>query len=570
MKNVVATLRRSSLVSTFGVGSLLAAGEDSVMICGIDSWTPGEIIGEPRLAASLGVREFRSPRTQGGSRGDVPAVRFPEWVFCPGCRRLGPHWQIADDTSRRCLNCNDTVSPSRFVSCCLAGHIEDFPYRAWVHQDVDSSSGGHDLKLVAQGHTSALSDLEVRCSCGRRRSMDGAFGSSALRGVRRCSGQRPWLVDAGPEQCAQPLRTLQRGSSNVWFSVTRSAISIPSVADRAAEFIERRLRDLNPDLSPEALAPTLRPPEGCTVEDVRRAIERARTPSVSPERPSDRELHAQEYEALKNGNPDTHGRDHFQCVRLDLEGSGLPDLVAQLSRVGRLREVRALTSFSRVIPATPGGEFPPVLLSPEPLPWLPAVEVLGEGIFLRLNEEVLVEWTEGRFARNRVRMLLESQDSSGPSGFSDELAVSARSLVLHSLAHILIDELALTAGYPAASLRERIYDEDGQAGILLYTASADSAGSLGGLAAQSDPKRFESVLANAVARAQWCTTDPVCIESSASGVNGMNLAACHACLLVPETSCEQFNLGLDRATLVGLPEDTDAGLLSSWVLSRSA
>ena len=77
------------------------------------------------------------------------------------------------------------VSPSRFVSCCMDGHIEDFPYRAWVHEDASVQPEGHSLKLVAKGHTSALSDLVVECSCGRSRSMAGAFDLAALRGVRR-------------------------------------------------------------------------------------------------------------------------------------------------------------------------------------------------------------------------------------------------------------------------------------------------------------------------------------------------------------------------------------------------
>ncbi len=88
---IVAKTRRTSLVTTFGVGSLLPAQDDSVMICGLDEWPKGDVIAEPRLARSLGVAEFRSPRTWGKSRGDVPAVRFPEWAFCTECRRLGPY-----------------------------------------------------------------------------------------------------------------------------------------------------------------------------------------------------------------------------------------------------------------------------------------------------------------------------------------------------------------------------------------------------------------------------------------------------------------------------------------------
>ena len=562
MRQIVATLRRSSLVSTFGVGSLLAAGEDSVMICGIDEWKPGDVLVEPRLAASLGVQEFRSPSSRGTRQGDIPAVRFPEWVFCPGCRRLGPYRDVVVRSTGRC-ECNESVSPSRFVCCCTSGHIEDFPFRAWAHRTPGTPVSGHNLSLVAQGHTSALADLEVHCSCGARRSMDGAFDVNALRGLKRCSGRRPWLPSAMPESCAVQLRTLQRGSSNVWFSVTRSAISIPSVADRASTFVERKLRGANPEIPASELARTFEPPAGCTVDDVRRAIERLRTPAATTARPSEDELRREEYEALVNGLSDEHGGDQFVCEALDLDDSGLPDLVTQVSRVGRLREVRALTGFTRVVPSSGEADAPVAALSQTPLPWLPAIEVLGEGIFLRLDTTLLDAWAQGAFARDRIRKLLSAQDHVRQTTFGADAEITARSLVVHSLAHILIDELSLTAGYPAASLRERIYDEGDQAGILIYTATADSAGSLGGLAAQSDPRRLQSVLANSVRRASWCTTDPVCIESSASGVNGMNLAACHACLLLPETSCERFNLGLDRATLVGLPEE-GAGLFSNW------
>lgn len=499
MREIVAKVRRSSLVSTFGVGSLLATGEDSVMICGTDEWRPGDVISETRLAASLGVKEFRSPRSQGTHRGDVPAIRFPEWAFCPACRRLGPHWEIADAT-RRCI-CNETISPSRFVCCCPAGHIEDFPYRAWVHRTTATPAEGHDLTLTARGHTSALADLEVRCSCGERRSMDGAFDAGALKGLKRCSGRRPWLTSAPPDTCPQQLRTLQRGSSNVWFSVTRSAISIPSVTNRASAFVDRRLRDANPDITADDLARMFNPPPGCTVDDIRKAIERKRTPAVTAERPSERELRAEEYQALVNGLDDEHARDQFLCEEVDLDNSGLPPLVAQVSRVGRLREVRALTGFTRVVPDTGEVDVPIAALSYEALPWLPAVEVLGEGIFLRLDEEQLNTWAGGRFAQGRIRKLLASQDTLTGTTFSSAPDPSARSLAIHSLAHVLIDELSLTAGYPTASLRERIYDEDDQAGILIFTATADSAGSLGGLAAQSDPRRFGSIFANAARRA---------------------------------------------------------------------
>lgn len=560
---IVAKTRRTSLVTTFGIGSLLPAQDDSVMICGLDDWPRGDVITEPRLARSLGVAEFRSPATWRKAKGDVPAVRFPEWAFCTECRRLGPFWDITDPGTKRCGACNGMVSPSRFVSCCTNGHIEDFPYRAWVHEDASVPHDGHSLKMVARGHTSALSDLVVECSCGRGRSMAGAFDLAALRGVKRCSGSRPWL-SSNEASCDKELRTLQRGSSNVWFAVQRSAISIPSVPNIADTFIAVRMNDANPDASAEDLARSFRPPEGCTTDDLVRAIHRWRNPAASETAPSDRELRAEEYTALVRGKGAVESSDQFLCEEIDLVDSGVPEIIAQVSRVSRLREVRALTGFTRVLPSTDDNKddvaVAPLSDSKHPV-WLPAIEVLGEGVFIRLDERLLETWVETEFAQSRTKLLMRSQAAVGGHSLTSGLDVSPRVLALHSLAHVLVDEMSLTSGYPAASLRERVYDAEGQSGILVYTATADSAGSLGGLAALSDKDRFHTTLANGIRRARWCTADPVCVESTGSGVNGMNLAACHACLLLPETSCERFNLTLDRACLVGMPDKPTLGLL---------
>lgn len=563
-RKTVGSVRRSSLVSTFGVGSLLPMGDDSVMIRGLADWPKGDVIDEPRLASSLQVNEFRSPPT-GMRIGDVPAVRFPEWVFCTACRKLGPWWEIVDDEAggRRCAACLGTTAPSRFVACCANGHISDFPYRAWVHGDGRVQAKGHALQLVARGHTSSLDDILIRCSCGKSRSMGGAFKGGALRAIQPCFGKRPWL-DTDDNGCVETLRTLQRGSANVWFAMTRSAISIPSIANAADMFVRRRFADASADASSEDLANLFTPPEGLTKEDVRRAIDRMRAPAATHEAPSERDLRAEEYRALVQGSASFTDESMFSCQEIDVADIDLPTTIAQISRVGRLREVRALTGFTRLVPAAEAdGPHVAPLDDTGGVSWRPAVEVLGEGVFVRLDLEALGHWAHSPFALGRTRRLLANQAQAGERSMAARMDVSPKSLLLHSLAHVLIDEMALGSGYPAASIRERIYDEEDQAGVLVYTATADSAGSLGGLASLSDANRFTEVLSNGMERARWCTADPVCSESSGSGLDGMNLAACHACLLLPEVSCERFNLGLDRATLVGLADDVSGGFFSN-------
>jgi hypothetical protein len=574
VRRVVANARRSQLVSTYGVGALFPAEDQSLMICGLDEWPEDErnTIDEPRLAASLGVIDFRMPAS-GRRRGDVPTVRFPEMHFCVQCRALKPRWQFCADDRSICRDCGGSISPSRFVACCRKGHIQDFPYWAWVHSGRNVSTGGeHAMRITARGKSSSLSDIVISCSCGVPPvTLAGSFQPAALRGIANCRGLRPWLVGAEPEaNCSEQLRVLQRGSSNVWFPVVRSAISIPPWSDEAYQIARRyfkALRNTDAEQLPAQVLGVLQ--EGATehqVEAVVRAVRELRGDGDQALPQAEADLRTEEYKALLAGRPEHSPRQQFVCVDHDLSSTRpLMNALAQLADVPRLREVRALQSFSRLSPAAEDGDSN-AALSIAHLSWLPAIEVLGEGIFIRLEESRLSAWERTSFARSRIESVQRAVEAGASEGsWSDQLSISARGLLLHSLAHVLITELSLDAGYPEASLRERLYTAEDQAGVLIYTATADSAGSLGGLSAKSEPRAFESVLSSALQRAQWCTNDPVCVEAQGTGVGGLNLAACHACMLLPETSCERFNSLLDRASLVGLPGGEALGFFTEWL-----
>ncbi|WP_346536248.1 DUF1998 domain-containing protein [Micromonospora sp. DPT] len=572
MSREVATVRRSQLVSTYGIGSLLPASDESFMVCGLDDWhvdSPATEISEPRLARSLGVTTFRSPPS-GRRTGDVPVVRFPDYHFCTQCRALKPRRQFCDDRSSDCRTCARRIAPSRFVACCRRGHIQDFPYHQWVHAGVGTGSGEHNLTLTSQGRSSSLADIIIGCSCGVRSvSMDESFRPTALKGVARCQGRRPWLPDADEEGCEETLRTLQRGSSNVWFPEIRSAISIPPWSDRAHQLARRHwavFKNLSEGELRAALENMDLARQGLSVEMMLAAVAQLRGDGPEDNTYTDDRLRREEYEALTTGHPETSPRDQFVCTAVALGGNlTIAPLISQVSTVSRLREVRALAGFSRIVPWSTGMDptHRGALAVTQP-GWLPAVEVLGEGIFVRLDPTALERWEATQFAHQRAQLVRNGMRlHQNAFGSPADAAVSPRGLLLHSLSHVLLNELSLDAGYPAASLRERLYSREGEAGFLIYTASADSAGSLGGLAAQSAAARFDAVVRSAIVRAQWCSADPVCIEATSSGAGGSNLAACHACLLLPETSCELYNSILDRATLVGLPDDTEAGFFSS-------
>ena len=278
---------------------------------------------------------------------------------------------------------------------------------------------------------------------------------------------------------------------------------------------------------------------------------------------ADASIRSEEYTALVMGKEVVSGRQDFACERAEVPAF-LSSHISQVSKVSRLREVRALRGFTRLVEPcldTPAERIAP--LSRHVDDWLPALEVIGEGVFIQVDHDVLDRWAASRFAQGRQELLQINTDRRADAYHRPRTdAVDIRTVALHSLAHLLIDQFSLDAGYPAASLRERLYSSDTMSGLLVYTATSDSAGSLGGLASLSEEAEMAHAFAAGLSRLSWCSNDPVCIESTGSGADGLNLAACHACLLLPETSCESQNIHLDRATLFGTAEHPTEGLLS--------
>lgn len=557
--------RQSQLVSTYGIGSLFPAGDQSFMICGLDDWYTSDSlrVEEPRLARSLRVNGFYAP-SAGRKTGDIPAVRFPAYHYCPQCRKLAPFWKF-DSKRMICADCERDITPSRFVACCEDGHIEDFPFFQWVHRGENLSDGKHTLSLKSLGASSSLSDIVIACSCGAKpHSLEGSFGRNALRTIKSCGGKRPWLPDSPDEACEKPLRALQRGSSNVWFAEVRSTISIPPWSSPNSQFVTENwtvLQHFPEDGLERALPAMIAGRPGLDVTGILDTVRRRKGLQSNSE-PTEAELRAEEYFALIGGN-DGGRLDTFRCVEVDVDDR-LHRVIKQVSKVSRLREVRALFGFTRVT-SSPTASVSPrsAKLSEQNPSWLPATEVLGEGIFIRLEEDFVARWEATELARARMAKLVESQRLRAlESDLPQPEAPTARFVAIHSFAHALLRELSLDAGYPVGSLRERVFAASDHAGVLIYTASSDAAGSLGGLAALSRSDVLADVVIRSLSRASWCSNDPVCGESGPSGSDGLNLAACHACLLLPETSCEHRNQFLDRVTIIGSWDDPEAGLLT--------
>ncbi|KYK09026.1 MULTISPECIES: DUF1998 domain-containing protein [Streptomyces] len=591
------TVRRAQAISTYGVGSLIAVDHESFVVSGLDeadhSWRRDEspVVHERRLARLLDVDFFRlPPASDDNSKDGLRVRRFPLMHSCPECNDLQPHRDFSPPAGRSvCGTCEVDLVPSRFVVACEAGHLDEFPYWQWVHRSPDRDSPrfgkcGGRLRMRTTGRTASLRSIVVSCTCGQvpEVSMEGSFRRNALKDLRlTCRGARPWLGTSAtdPAGCGLALRTLQRGSSSVWQPVLKSALSIPPWSSGRADPLAEHWPALRQYDDPEHIRIYLRGafPGGCPVplDEVMALLdaEREEDPQDGREPGSDhryRALRNKEYERLCAGNDESEqSRDEqFVCETplgdpavLQPLGIGGPMLVK------KLREVRALKAFTRLVDAESTTDAKEMPLSAKPLRWLPAMEVQGEGVFLRLDDSRLDAWEKAPAVAARVermrtahqRVLEQRADDPGQAVASP---ATPRMVLLHTLAHVLINEWSLEAGYPSASLRERLYAADDMAGVLVYTATSDSAGSLGGLVAQGEPEVLDRAVRSAIRRAEWCSSDPLCMEADAAGSSGTNLAACHACVMLPETSCEHNNILLDRALLVGTPDDPTLGFFA--------
>jgi hypothetical protein len=402
--------------------------------------------------------------------------------------------------------------------------------------------------------------------------MEGAFGRDALRGISSCTGRRPWLGSEF-EPCDQVPRTLQRGASNVWFPVTSSALSIPPWSESVFRTLNKHWPTLK-YVPEEALGKTIAAmglvaKSGYSLEDFLEAVRERKCQNQESNQEIESSIRGQEAAALLKGREEDASQPAFVCTAAPRIGEFSGEYFDRVMLVKRLREIRVLESFTRIIPPT-SADDPEVRakLYRTPPGWLPAIEVIGEGVFLHLRTDRLAAWESQDDVRARARTINDRYVRRFVSvGREPDRVVTARLILVHTLAHALICQWSLDSGYPASSLRERLYVGDDIASLMIYTATSDSAGSLGGVVAQAEASRLDLSLLESVMRIAWCSSDPLCAEADAAGVDSLNLAACHACVLLPEVSCEERNVLLDRGLLVGLASDPALGFFSRLMLS---
>jgi hypothetical protein len=183
---------------------------------------------------------------------------------------------------------------------------------------------------------------------------------------------------------------------------------------------------------------------------------------------------------------------------------------------------------------------------------LPAIENTGEGIFFEFDVDLIEEWLNDNeeLLQERAKAIQKNYDATKLSDF-EQRTITPKYLLIHTFSHLIIKELEFLSGYPATSLKERLYIGKDMHGVLIYTI-AGAEGSYGGLVSLCDNSKINEIIHSALERAKDCAADPICenTDLNGQGVGGTNLAACYSCALLPETSCEEFNRFLDRKELV--------------------
>lgn len=611
-------VRRSQLISPFGVGAITNfPGDESIMTAGLEAWPfaleecPSDWqVKEERLQGRLRVDHLRLPpehRDPGPGvshpNQDIPYVRFPRWHYCHRCGFMEcvPLFQLSRNRCRghrfdRGMDCSELsekrrpyLIPMRILTACAKGHVQDFPFLEWVHQDAPIGASC-TLRFRAGRSSASLGGIKISCACGAERSLAGVFDFDEKRGgaLHRigydCRGEQPWLGRESGDQngCGEYLRVVQRGASNVYFPYVVSSIYLPLWGEDTERPVVRALE--NPrywetltngliegkyidSVKAEVVAGML----GLNAEELRSAAQRKLDGVTSEEElPTEEEYRRQEYDALREGRGGANTDLLVEVREPEDYDSGISGLFSRICLVRKLRETRALAGFTRLLPpeGDPQSErLQPLKITPL-IEWLPAITVKGEGIFFEFNLSEIEEWLRKvDKPTSRIRTLLESYDKSRVARGQEPREATSKFVMMHTFAHMLINQLSFDCGYGSASLKERIYCDFGEGsepmqGVLIYTASGDSEGTMGGLVRQGEPDRLPDTIERSAQKAQWCSSDPICIESTGQGTDNANLAACHACVLVSETSCEEGNRLLDRAMVIGTPDDPESGFWS--------
>jgi len=504
-------------------------------------------------------------------KGMVPIRSFPTWGFCPKCDKLvsgrdnsngsGMHCNSIECLNRK--NKDETplppTYPVRFVTACKNGHLDEFPWYQWVHksQNLRDNCSKNQAKLYLMNDPKTLSldsqYIECRNCDAANVPMTFALAKDGLRAVQfGCTGRRPWLDKN--ERCGTDDEVIQmqgifKGASNIYFPIKRSTVTIPPFSDELSEKIIDSREDINKIKNSSyyedwmidhfELRPKF-PNSHYTADDVKRKILQMEKIVKDLKSVTIRELEFEQLNSGKNFND-----KEFVTEKVDDMPDQFKKYFDKIVLVKKTRVLSALIGFTR-LEFNSDSSQKLSSISKETPRWLPVLENRGEGIFFSFNNLELNEWQIGTDVKTRFKNIMTVQDQLKID--LDDSCHTPKYVFLHTLSHILIKSLATISGYSTASFSERIYCDEKMAGIFIYTASASSDGALGGLVelGRKNENKLWALIEAAKNTSNICSCDPLCSIQPLEKIQGFNGAACHACTILPETSCEKMNQLLDR------------------------
>ena len=606
MSEYAIPVRFSKLLLDCSVGAIVRGPKHSMVVKDTRWWYRNsesayrrEIRYVDQVRSALGIRQRLCTPPEAKIADDnaitgnwIPAMRFPRWMQCPDpdCGRLAflPYRRRETDEGMAC-ECGKDLEQVRWVVVHPDGYMAEVPW-SWIAHGRDkclSDPGGApnsansrrepaQLRLVERAY-SKLSVLCLRCKQQGRMPEQMPFPPFAP--------QQPWMKEPPAELGEEMARLVEVGNVLVHSPVTATAFVIPpesrvrkgTVVDTlfCSSGDQMKLSRARSEFQRRSVLIELASKYRCEPEEVQRASDEiARGYPLYGADVASAELIESEYGALRKPIPDlfededfvtAHHSAAWKALRksCDRELRRFVLAVDRLVEVRRLKEILVYRGFIR------HGDG--LVVKPDitdETGWLPALALRGEGVFFTLAESVLRRWETQDWVRDRARLLRQRHVHRRTIGNGDDFEVTPRFLLLHTLAHALIRQFESEAGYPAASLKERIYCDAGSypmAGVLIYVAVPDEYGSLGGLVELATPRRFLRLLKAAIDSLEWCSMDPVCAGHEGQGPDLLNLAACQACALLPETSCQHGNVLLDR---VICNAGADAGRESLLDLAR--
>jgi len=583
---------------TYGVGALVDLPNFAAVVMGLQHWGDRhsrEVISEPRLLRAVqGLLGTQVATMQGPphlpentqspfdewARIGITVQPFPRWLRCSNqaCSRLAavdqglfvfegnqrtPH--RARFVHRNCAGGNSTRTalPTRFVTACPAGHLDEFPWVEFCHLDA-AMCAAPSLKLIDTGYATRATDQKVQCgNCGASAHLNRIFGPAARGFLPKCRGRHPHLGHDSYKRCENQLEAVVVGATNLWFPSARSVLSLPEDASPLeavlADYWEI-LSDIT-DVATLSQAYRFNPALADALQDHddQAVLDAIMAKLTGPAPDPDADLLGPEWQVLTGPEVD---HEDLKTTR-SVPPSGHEALLGDTMVLNRLREVVALCGFGRIesIEESTGEEVAARVaeLTNERPTWVPASQTSGEGMLLTFDEAAVQRWEEAVVETEHFQSLPGSVAAWRRQRNLDPTygLPSPRFALLHTFAHLLINQIALECGYGPAALRERIYadvgDEGAMAGVLVYTAAPDSEGTLGGLVdIASKPAELGRIVSDMLSRAALCSADPFCAEHRADMESGTALhnAACHSCLFLPETACVHGNRTLDRALIV--------------------